>query len=425
MKIINAFRWNEGYVQPCEIRVSDGVITELGHSLSTGEQEEIFDARKTLIVPGFTDVHVHLREPGGEYKETIETGTNAAIRGGFTTICPMPNTKPVPDSKEKLEELNSRIRERANCEVLPYVSITKEQQGEELTDMKALKEAGAFAFTDDGVGVQSAAQMKQAMKQAAQLHMPVVAHCEDNSLAGDGVVHEGEISSRLGLSGIPSSAEAVHIARDVLLAAETGCHYHVCHVSAKESVQVIRNAKQAGVHVTAEVTPHHLILTEKDVTKDDAMFKMNPPLRSEEDKKALIEGLEDGTIDFIATDHAPHSEEEKHTSMKEAPFGITGLETAFPLLYTHFVDTGKWSVGQLIRWMTTKPRAVFSLRRRELEPLHPATFTFIDVGRTEVIDRHTFVSKGKNTPFDGAKVTGIPVCTMIDGTIAWKEWKKK
>ncbi|SDJ03188.1 dihydroorotase [Salimicrobium halophilum] len=425
MKIINAFRWNEGYVQPCEIRIVDGVIAEIGHTLSKKEEEAIFDAEQTLLAPGFTDVHVHLREPGGEHKETIETGTNAAVKGGFTTICPMPNTNPVPDSEEKLEELTEMIRERANCEVLPYVSITKEQQGHELTDMRALKEAGAFAFTDDGVGVQSAAQMKEAMKKASQLHMPVVAHCEDNSLAGDGVVHEGDVSKRLGLPGIPSSAEAVHIARDVLLAAETGCHYHVCHVSAKGSVQVIRNAKQAGIHVTAEVTPHHLILSEKDVTEDDAMFKMNPPLRSEEDKRALIEGLEDGTIDFIATDHAPHAEDEKKQSMKEAPFGITGLETAFPLLYTHFVATGKWSLGQLIAWMTSKPRKVFSLNRREIEPLHPATFAFIDVRNTEVIDRHAFVSKGKNTPFDGREVSGIPVCTMIDGKTVWKEWKEK
>ncbi|SIS37868.1 dihydroorotase [Salimicrobium flavidum] len=420
MKITNAFRWDKESVQLCEIRVKEGIIIEIASNLSEEEDEEVFDAQGTFVSPGFTDVHVHLREPGGEYKETIASGTEAALRGGFTTICPMPNTEPVPDTVEHLEALKEKINESSLVEVLPYAAITSGQKGKDLNDLKALKGADAFAFTDDGVGIQSAAKMKEAMEQAAQLHMPIVAHCEDNSLAGNGVVHEGAVSKRLGLPGIPPSAEAAHIARDALLAEETGCHYHVCHVSSKESVRVIRNAKEAGIHVTAEVTPHHLLLTENDIIEDDGMYKMNPPLREETDRQALISGLEDGTIDCIATDHAPHAEHEKQQSMKQAPFGITGLETAFPLLYSYFVQRGSWSLGQLINWMTTAPRKIFSLPKRELEPMHPATLTFIDMTGNEKIDRYTFSSKGKNTPFHGVSASGFPLFTMISGEIVWK-----
>ncbi|SDX33229.1 MULTISPECIES: dihydroorotase [Salimicrobium] len=424
MKITNAFRWKENSLQPCEIRVKDGMIAEIKNQMGEVSGEEVFDARGTLVAPGFTDVHIHLREPGAEYKETIASGTGAALKGGFTTVCPMPNTSPVPDTKENLKNLMSRIKNDAVVEVLPYASISLGQKGESLTDMKALKEAGAFAFTDDGVGVQEASFMKKAMQNAAVLGMSIVAHCEDNGLAGSGVVHEGGVSERLELPGIPSSAESVHIARDAILAGETGCHYHVCHVSSASSIRVIREAKNAGINITAEVTPHHLLLNESDIHKDDAMYKMNPPLRSEEDRQALIQGLEEGTIDFIATDHAPHSEDEKQQSMRKAPFGITGLETAFPLLYTSFVRNGNWTTGQLIEWLTAKPRKVFSMSQRTLEPGQPATLTFVDLYTEEEIDRHRFLSKGKNTPFHGAKVSGIPKCTMIEGHIAWEGWNK-
>ncbi|PBB05325.1 MULTISPECIES: dihydroorotase [Salimicrobium] len=424
MKITNAFRWKENSLQACEIRVKDGMIAEVKAQMGEVSGEEIFDAGGTLVAPGFTDVHIHLREPGAEYKETIASGTRAALKGGFTTVCPMPNTSPVPDTKENMEDLMSRIKKDAVMEVLPYASISLGQNGEILTDMKALKEAGAFAFTDDGVGIQEASFMKKAMQNAALLGMSIVAHCEDNGLAGSGVVHEGEVSERLGLPGIPSSAESVHIARDAILAGETGCHYHVCHVSSASSVRVIREAKNAGINITAEVTPHHLLLNESDIHKDDAMYKMNPPLRSEEDRQALIQGLEEGTIDFIATDHAPHSEDEKQQSMRKAPFGITGLETAFPLLYTTFVKNGHWTTGQLTEWLTAKPRKVFSMSQRTLEHGQPATLTFVDLHTEEEIDRHRFLSKGKNTPFHGVKVSGIPKCTMIEGHIAWEGWNK-
>ncbi|WP_345238802.1 dihydroorotase [Pontibacillus salipaludis] len=382
--------------------------------------DRIIDGEGRVVVPGFVDVHIHLREPGAEAKETIETGTNAAARGGFTTVCAMPNTRPVPDSEENLKALQEKIRTKASVRVLPYASITTRQLGQELTDMLVLKKQGAFAFTDDGVGVQSAGMMLEAMKLAASLNMAVVAHCEDNSLIQDGVMHKGERNKELGLPGIPSICESVQIARDVLLAEATGCHYHVCHVSTKESVRVIRDAKRAGIPVTAEVTPHHLLLTEDDIPGDNAMFKMNPPLRAQEDQLALIEGLEDGTIDFIATDHAPHTQEEKEGGFFNAPFGIVGLETAFSLLYTYFVKKGRWTLQQLVDWMSYKPARVFGLPFGTLFEGAPADLVLLDLEATRKINTQEFASKGKNTPFDGWNITGMPVLTMVDGEVIWK-----
>ncbi|KML10420.1 dihydroorotase [Bacillus safensis] len=403
-----------------DIRVKGEVIQAVGH-LEREDGEEVIDAAGLFVSPGLIDLHVHLREPGGEKKETIETGSKAAARGGYTTIAAMPNTRPVPDTKEQMEWLMNRIKETSSVRVLPYASITTRQIGEEMTDFAALKEAGAFAFTDDGVGIQTAGMMYEAMKKAASLDQAIVAHCEDNSLIYGGCVHEGEFSKANGLNGIPSICESVHIARDVLLAEAANCHYHVCHISTKESVRVVRDAKKAGIRVTAEVSPHHLLLCDTDIPGLDTNYKMNPPLRGTEDREALIEGLLDGTIDFIATDHAPHTEEEKNETMQRAPFGIVGLETAFPLLYTRFVKTGEWTLKELVDYMTIKPAEAFSLPYGKLEEGHIADITLIDLNKEMAIDKKSFLSKGQNTPFDKLTVSGWPVMTLASGKVVYEE----
>ncbi|WP_394137024.1 dihydroorotase [Cytobacillus oceanisediminis] len=415
---------NKGEFQKADIYIESGKIAEIGTNIER-EAQEIIDAEGLLVSPGFIDLHIHLREPGGEKKETIETGTKAAAKGGFTTVAAMPNTRPVPDTKEQMDKLNKRIEEKAAVRVLPYASITIRELGQELTDFKALKEAGAFAFTDDGVGVQSAAMMLDAMKQAAEVNMPIVAHCEENTLINKGSVHDGVFAKEHGLNGIPSVCESVQIARDVLLAEAAGCHYHVCHISTKESVRVVRDAKRAGIKVTAEVTPHHLLLCDEDIPGLDPNFKMNPPLRGADDRDALIEGLLDGTIDFIATDHAPHTAEEKGEGMVLAPFGIVGLETAFPLLYTHFVEKEIFTLKQLIDYLTVKPAEAFSLQSGRIETGAEADLVLLDLNHKEKINPEKFLSKGKNTPFSGWDCKGWPVLTMVNGKIAWNRGSVK
>ncbi|MFB1081176.1 dihydroorotase [Jeotgalibacillus sp. JSM ZJ347] len=403
-----------------DVRISEGIIQSIGEC-SPLHNEEVIEASGKVLSPGFTDVHIHLREPGGEHKETIKTGTAAAARGGYTLVCAMPNTRPVPDDIETLEYIQHKIKQDALVPVLPYASITKNLAGKEINDLEALAAQGAFAFTDDGVGIQSADQMLQVMKRASKLGKAVVAHCEDNSLIHGGCMHEGKRSEELGLPGIPSVCESVQIARDVLLAEAADCHYHVCHVSTKESVRVIRDAKKAGVKVTAEVTPHHLLLNEEAIPGNDANYKMNPPLRSKEDQQALIEGLEEGTLDFIATDHAPHADEEKAEGMLRAPFGITGLETAFQLLNTAFVETGRWTINQLIEWLSVKPAAVFGLNAGTLTENADADLVLLDLYEKSEIDAESFQSKGKNTPFNGDQVSGKVVMTISKGKIVFQE----
>ncbi|QCJ41994.1 dihydroorotase [Bacillus sp. S3] len=403
-----------------DILIENGIITKIEKKIEAAADHKV-DAAGMTVSPGFIDLHVHLREPGGEKKETIATGTMAAAKGGFTTVATMPNTRPVPDTKNHMENLQSRIRETANVRVLPYASITTRLLGQELTDFEALKDAGAFAFTDDGVGVQTASMMLEAMQKAAALNMTIVAHCEENSLINKGCVHQGSFAEQNKLNGIPSICESVQIARDVLLAEAAGCHYHVCHVSTKESVRVIRDAKQAGIHVTAEVTPHHLLLTQDDIPGLDANYKMNPPLRDAADHAALIEGLLDGTIDFIATDHAPHTLEEKSEGMELAPFGIVGLETAFPLLYTHLVLKNIISLEELIGYLTKKPAESFALPFGEIEVGAPADLVLLNLAEEREIDPSEFLSKGKNTPFTGWKCKGWPEMTIAHGKIVWEK----
>ncbi|MEK4151635.1 dihydroorotase [Carnobacterium sp. FSL E2-0243] len=408
-------------LEAIELMIKDDKIEAIGTDLSLiGIQaEKTIDGQDALITPGLVDVHVHLREPGFTYKETIQTGSEAAARGGFTTICAMPNTNPVPDTVEKFEELQALIKKDAVVKVLHYAPITTGLKSDELVNQPGLLAAGAFAFTNDGVGVQPAGTMYLAMVEAAKNNTAIVAHTEDDSLLFGGVMHKGKISEKLNLPGILSITEASQIARDVLLSEATGAHYHVCHVSTKESVRVIRDAKKAGIHVTAEVTPHHLLLSEEDIPSDTAIYKMNPPLRGTDDREALIEGLLDGTIDFIATDHAPHSAEEKSGSMVGAPFGIVGSETAFQLLYTHFVKTGKFTLLQLIDWMSTKPAEVFNLNAGSLEVGAPADLALFNLTEEEEIDAKDFKSLSSNTPFIGWKVVGNTVMTLVDGKVVY------
>jgi dihydroorotase len=406
-------------LKACEVLIESGKIKQIASMISENA-DQVIDCKNNVLFPGFIDVHIHLREPGGEHKETIKTGTEAAARGGFTTVCAMPNTSPVPGDIKVVQDLFARIEKDAVVRVLPYASITKDLKGEVLTDIKEVAETGVFAFTDDGVGIQTADYMLRAMKEAAACGKAIVAHCEDNSIVYGGVVHDGEVSERLNLPGIPSLSESVQIARDVLLAEAADCHYHVCHVSTKESVRVIRDAKKAGIHVTAEVTPHHLLLNEHDVKSGDTNFKMNPPLRAKADQQALIEGLLDGTIDFIATDHAPHAEDEKAKGFLESPFGIVGLETAFPLLYTHLVQTGKVTLQQLVDWLTIKPATVFDLPYGTLEEGKTADLTLVNLDKQVAIDNGNFYSKGKNMPFQGWNVSGIPVATIVEGKLVYE-----
>ncbi|MGM9903993.1 dihydroorotase [Enterococcus sp. 10A9_DIV0425] len=402
-----------------EIWIEAGKIKAIGTGFPEAEFDEVFDAKGQLITPGLVDVHVHLREPGFTYKETIAAGTKAAARGGFTTVCAMPNLDPVPDTAEKLKQVYDRIKQDAVVNVLQYAPITKNLRSEELVDQEALIEEGAFAFTNDGVGVQTAGTMYLAMKEAAKNNKALVAHTEDESLLFGGVMHEGKRAKELGLPGILSVTESSQIARDLLLAEATGVHYHVCHVSTKESVRVIRDAKKAGIHVTAEVSPHHLILIDEDIPEDFGFWKMNPPLRGKEDREALIEGLLDGTIDCIATDHAPHGLEEKSRSFLQSPFGIVGSETAFQLIYTHFVETGRFTLEQVIDWMAVKPAEIFGLDVGTLRIGAPADLAVFATAHESVIDKDEFLSKGENTPFVGWKVKGETLMTFVNGKIAW------
>lgn len=406
---------------PAEIWIEDGRIKAIGTGFSEAEFDEVFDAKGQLITPGLVDVHVHLREPGFTYKETIEAGTRSAARGGFTTVCAMPNLNPVPDTAEKLRQVYDIIRKDAVVKVLQYAPITENLRSEKLVDQEALIEEGAFAFTNDGVGVQTAGTMYLAMKEAAKNNKALVAHTEDESLLFGGVMHAGKKAEELGLPGILSVTESSQIARDLLLAEATGVHYHVCHVSTKESVRVIRDAKEAGIHVTAEVSPHHLILIDEDIPEDFGFWKMNPPLRGREDREALIEGLLDGTIDCIATDHAPHGLEEKSQSFMKSPFGIVGSETAFQLIYTHFVETGRFTLEQVINWLAVKPAEIFGLNAGTLTVGAPADVAVFDITQTCTIDKEDFLSKGENTPFIGWKVKGETQMTFVNGKLVWQK----
>lgn len=403
-------------LETIDVWIEDEIIKQIGRDL-VGNFDQSIDLKGQLITAGLTDVHVHFREPGFTDKETIESGSKAAARGGFTTVAAMPNTQPVPDTVEKFQAIQDIIDRDAVVNVLQYAPITRGLKSQELVDMAAIN---AFAYTNDGVGVQSAGVMYQAMKLAASLDKAIVAHTEDNSLLYGGVMHEGQRNQALGLPGILSVVESSQIARDIHLAEATGCHYHVCHVSAEQSVAAIREGKRRGVRVTGEVTPHHLLLTELDIPADDATYKMNPPLRSVEDREALIEALLDGTLDIIATDHAPHTSQEKSQGFEASPFGIVGIETSFALMYTHFVKTGRLSLEFLLSRMSQKPAELFNLPQAQLAVGEKANLAVFALEKEYKIDPADYLSKSSNTPFNGTSVYGMCSLTLVDGEIVWQ-----
>ncbi|GAB2024276.1 dihydroorotase [Lactovum odontotermitis] len=410
-------------LKTADVLIEQGKIAAIASNIEAAElqADETLDLRGQLILPGLIDIHVHLRQSGFDYKETIKTGTLAAAHGGFTTVCAMPNLEPVPDTPEKVaEQLRLNARE-AVVNVLQYASITRERTSEELVDFAGIADAGAFGFSNDGSGVQSANCMYQSMQAAKAANKAIAAHVEDQSLMNGGVMHEGKRSRELGIPGMPSVTESAQLARDLMLAEATGVHYHVCHVSSKSSIRIIREAKRTGIHVTAEVAPHHLLLCDEDIPFDDAMYKMNPPLPGRDDQKALIEGLLDGTIDLIATDHAPHAADEKNGSFIDGAFGIVGSETAFSLIYTNFVEKGIFTLEQLVNWMSFAPAKLFNIPGSDLKVGETADLAVFNIEQDYVIDAADFESKGKNTPFLGWTVKGETQLTMVNGEIVWQK----
>ncbi len=364
------------------------------------------------VIPGFCDVHVHFREPGFFYKESIETGSKASARGGYTAVCTMPNLNPVPDSVENISIQTDIVKNTSCIHVYPYGSITVGQKGEELSDMDGMKDI-AIAFSDDGRGVQSDEMMEKAMLKAKSLGKMIVAHCEVNALLKGGYIHDGEYAKAHGHKGICSASEYEQIARDLELVKKTGCAYHVCHISTKESVELIRKAKKEGLNVSCETAPHYLVMDDSDL-QEDGKFKMNPPLRSKEDKLALIEGIKDGTIEMIATDHAPHSKEEKSKGLSNSAFGIVGIETAFAVCYTGLVKTGIITLEKLIDLLAINPRKRFNI------PLGK-DFSVWDLNEEFTVNPEEFLSKGRATPFEGQKLFGVNLLTVCDGKVVYKK----
>lgn len=385
------------------------------------EADNVIDAEGLFVMPGFIDLHVHLREPGFEYKETIETGAKAAARGGYTTICPMPNTNPCIDSKEMVEFLMKKEKEESIVHIVPVGAVTDGQKGIKLADIKGMKQAGAKALSEDGKSVMDTSLYFQGMKLAAGEDMVILAHCEDKHLVGNGVLNQGKKAEELCLEGISNAVEDIIAARDIFLAKASGVKLHLCHCSTADSVRLVKMAKEMGLLVSAEVCPHHFTLTEDDIFEDDSNYKMNPPLRTKTDREALKIGLRDGIMDVIATDHAPHSLEEKEKSIKDAPFGIVGLETAFALTMSELVKGGYLTPYEMVEKMSYNPARILGINKGSLAVGKMADITIADPDRTYVIDSSQFASKGKNTPFHNREVTGKVVMTMVSGTVVYKE----
>ena len=411
----NATVFTDNEFKKTDIFIEDNIIVSVGAGCYNDSVS--FDFNNLFIFPGFTDVHVHLREPGFLYKETIKTGTMAAAHGGYTSVCAMPNLKPVPDSRENILEEVKAIEKDAVIHVYPYGAITVGEQGREMADLDGMAEY-AVAFSDDGKGVQNDDMMRAAMLKAKSLGKMIVAHCEDNTLLNGGYIHKGKYAELHGHKGICSESEWKQIERDLKLVKETGCKNHVCHISTKESVELIRQAKKDGLDVTCETAPHYLVLDDMDI-QEEGRFKMNPPLRDKSDRLALIEGIKDGTIDVIATDHAPHSKEEKSKGLKDSLMGVVGIETAFSVLYTELVEKNIISLEKLMELLNINARKIFGIGS-EIKVGKKADITVFDLNVEYKINPDEFLSMGKSTPFEGKSVKGKCVMTMVGGKIVWK-----
>lgn len=401
-----------------DIFVEDGIIKEKAESIEK-QADTVIDAAGCYVMPGLIDLHVHFRDPGLTYKEDIETGSKAAAKGGFTTVCCMPNTKPVVDNVETVKYIIEKGEKTGLTNVLPVGAVTKNMAGVEITDVEELKKAGICAISEDGKSVMNSGVYRKAMKNAAKANVPVLAHCEDINLVEGGVINLGDKSSELGVKGISNAVEDVIAMRDIMLAKETGATLHLCHCSTKDSVEMVKRAKEEGIKVTAEVCPHHFSMCSDDITSNDGNFKMNPPLRAREDMEALIKGLQDDIMDVISTDHAPHSAEEKAKDLEHAPFGIVGLETSVALTVTNLVKKGYLTPMQMAAKMSYNPAKVLGIPKGTLDEGKIADITIINHDKEYTIDVNTFESKGKNTPFDGYKVSGEVEYTILNGKVVY------
>ena len=408
----------EGVSRKADILVIDGKIAAIEEMLAADDNTEVFDAEGCIVTYGLADVHVHLREPGYSAKETIATGTAAAAHGGVTTVCSMPNLQPAPDASETIAVEQQLIDEQAVIEVLPFATISSKRAGRELADIEALRPL-SVGYSDDGNGIQTEELMRKAMQRIAAVDGIIAAHCEDDSLLHAGYIHDGEYARNNGHKGICSESEWGPIKRDVVLAEEEKCRYHICHISTKESVAIIREAKQRYQHISCETAPHYLVLCDADL-KEEGRFKMNPPLRAAEDRAALIEGIKDGTIEVIATDHAPHTAEEKSRGLKGSAMGIVGIETSFAICYTHLVRKGVITIEKLIALMSENPRRIFRLGGA-MRVGERADIAVFDISKPYKIDTNNFLSKGKATPFEGAEVYGEAVLTLFNGQKVWNK----
>ena len=407
-------------VEKKDIRVADGKIVRIADGLTAEKNEEVIDAKGLHVFPGLIDMHVHLREPGFEYKEDIESGCKAAVKGGFTQICCMPNTAPIADNKVVISYIRHRAEEVNLCKVRPVGAITKGEEGEQLADIGEMKKAGAVAISDDGKAVKSSRLMRLAMEYAGGFNMKCLCHCEDKELSDGGVVNEGYNSTLAGLKGIPRAAEDVSISREICLAESLGVPVHICHVSTFSGVRLIRDAKRAGVKVTAETCPHYFAATDDLITGFDTNTKVNPPIREEKDRQAILEGLKDGTLDCIVTDHAPHHPNDKNVEYNLAAFGISGIETSFGFAVTYLYKTGILTLPEIAAKMSGNPARILGLEGGEIAEGAAADLTIADLEEEWTVDSSKFLSKGKNTPFNGRKLSGSIKYTIVDGNVKYR-----